>query len=342
MEITENEAVPVDAATEDTTIHTEAADDAVTPDQLVEMLSDQTDELEGDPGPEDGLADPEGESAQTAEADLESLTEEQLEQLAEQMNSRGADRIAQLIRERKELEQQIEQLSSKENPLEEEPSAESNPFNEITSTDDLRKKFSEVSEMVEWGTELLEDHSDEHRDTVIHEEGGQEFTKGQIRKLLRSARKAKDQHLPARFDQLQQKEEVIATRQQYRNIAEEEFDWMGKEDNPTRQRFESVLNNPALQTLADEMPELPLVLAHAADSIARSEAKKQGTPEQPQPKAQATASPRLRPPSNPSASTAAPAKGNSKPAQRLQVLQQQFEQTGDHHVLTEILELQNS
>jgi hypothetical protein len=343
METTENEAAVVGTANEDTTLlHTEGSDDTVTPDQLVEILSDQTDNLDGNSAPEDGVEDPDGESAQTAEADLESLTEEQLHQLAEQMNSRGAERIAQLIRERKELEQQIEVLSSTENPLEEEPSAESNPFHEITSTEELRKKHTEVKEMVEWGTELLDDHEDEHRDTVIHEEDGQEFTKGQIRKLLRSARKAVDQHLPARFEQLQEKEQIVVTRQQYRNIAEEEFDWMGKEDNPTRQRFESVLNNPALQNLADAMPELPLVLAHAADSIARSEARKQGSTEQQQPKAQATASRRLKPPSNPSAATAAPAKGNSKPAQRLQTLQQQFEKTGDYHVLTEILEIQNS
>ncbi len=340
MQTTENEAVTVDTATQDTTQHTEVSDDSVTDDQLVEMLSDQTDNLTGEPGSEDELSEFDGESAQTAEADLESLTEEQLEQLAEQMNSRGAGRIAQLIRERKELEAQIEQLSSKENPLEEEPSAESNPFTDIVSTDDLRKKYSEVAEMVEWANDLLDDNEDEHRDTVIHEEDGTQFTKGEIRKLLRSARKAKDQHLPARFEQLQQKEELVATRQQYRNIAEEEFDWMQSEDNPVRQRFESVLNNPALQNLADEMPELPLVLAHAADSIARSEARQKGTPEREQP--QANASQRLRPPSNPSASTAAPAKGNSKPAQRLAALQSQFEKTGDHHVLTEILEIQNS
>ena len=340
MQTTENEAVTVDTATQDTTQHTEVSDDSVTDDQLVEMLSDQTDNLTGEPGSEDELSEFDGESAQTAEADLESLTEEQLEQLAEQMNSRGAGRIAQLIRERKELEAQIEQMSSKENPLEEEPSAESNPFTDIVSTDDLRKKYSEVAEMVEWANDLLDDNEDEHRDTVIHEEDGTQFTKGEIRKLLRSARKAKDQHLPARFEQLQQKEELVATRQQYRNIAEEEFDWMQSEDNPVRQRFESVLNNPALQNLADEMPELPLVLAHAADSIARSEARQKGTPEREQP--QANASQRLRPPSNPSASTAAPAKGNSKPAQRLSALQSQFEKTGDHHVLTEILEIQNS
>ena len=287
MEQTKNETASVDAGTENTTGHTEAQDDAVSPDQLVEMFLDQTDQPEGNPGPEDGLGDPEEESAQTAEADLDLLTEEQLEQLAEQMNSRGA-------------------------------------------------------EMVEWASELLDDHDDEHRDTVIHEEDGQEFTKGQIRKLLRSARKAKDQHLPARFEQLQQKEELFATRAQYRNIVEEEFEWAKQEDNPIRQRFESVLNSEELQNLSESMPELPLILAHAADSIARSEARKKGDTQHAQPTPQAPASQRMRPPSNPSGSTAAPAQGNSKPAQRLAALQAQFESTGDHHVLSEILEIQNS
>ena len=332
METNENQAGIAEPVTEDTAQHTESSDDAINADQLTEMFSDPVETPTQEETPEEEVL-----TEQTA--DLEQLTEAQLEQLAEQMNSRGAERIAQLIRERKELESKIEQLSTKENPLEEAPSAEANPFAEIDSTEGLREKYTEVNGLIEHFEEILEDYDDEHRDTVVYQEDGQDYTKAQVRKMVRAARRAKEQHLPARYEQLQAKEQVIATRAQYETAAGEQFSWMKEAENPIKQRYEQVLNNPALKQLRDQMPEIPLVIAHAADSIARSEAQKQKgqpatTARAPQ---QQTKQPlRLKPPASPNGSNAAPAKQVSKPAKELQALQSQFEKTGDYRILTEI------
>ena len=113
---------------------------------------------------------------------------------------------------------------------------------------------------------------------------------------------------------------------------------MKEEDSPIRQRYEGVMNHPGLAALKDDFPEIPLVLAHAADSIHRSELKKNGKA------AQATATPqqtRMRPPANPSSSAAAPAKHKAAPAKALQSLEAQYNETGDYHVLEEILALQS-
>ena len=335
MEITENEAVTVDTATEDSTLHTETSDDTISNDQLADMFSDP---VEGETQ-EEIPAEPSTEQT----ADLDQLNEAQLEQLAEQMNSRGAERIAQLIRERKDLESKIEQLSTKENPLEETPSPESNPFSEISTTEELREKYTEVNGLLEHFEEVLEDYEDEHRDTVVYQEDGQDYTKAQVRKMVRAARRAKDRELPARFEQLQQKEQTIATRAQYETVAGEQFAWMRDSDSPIRQRYDTVINNPALAKLKEDMPEIPLVLAHAADSIARSEAQKQkgksATTAQ-APQQQPKQPLRLKPPASPNGSNAAPAKQSSKPAAELKALQSQFEKTGDHRVLSEIFKLQ--
>lgn len=333
METTENETAVVDAGTEDTTLHTETSDDVIHSDQLAEMFSDPVEEQQ-----EEIPAEPSTEQT----ADLDQLSEAQLEQLAEQMNSRGAERIAQLIRERKELENKIAQLSTKENPLEETPAPETNPFSEIDSTEGLREKYTEVNGLIEHFEEVLEDYEDEHRDTVVYQEDGQDYTKSQVRKMVRAARRAKEQHLPARYEQLQQKEQVIATRAQYETAAGEQFAWMKDDDSPIRQRYEQVLNNPALSALKNDMPEIPLVIAHAADSIARSEAQKQKgesatTARAPQQQQKPL---RLKPPASPNGSNAAPAKVASKPAKELKALQSQFEKTGDYRVLTEIFKHQ--
>ena len=229
-------------------------------------------------------------------------------------------------------------MSTKENPLEEAPSAEANPFAEIDSTEGLREKYTEVNGLIEHFEEILEDYDDEHRDTVVYQEDGQDYTKAQVRKMVRAARRAKEQHLPARYEQLQQKEQVIATRAQYETAAGEQFSWMKDENSPIRQRYEQVLNNPALTALKNDMPEIPLVIAHAADSIARSEAQKQkGQPATTARAPQQQQKPlRLKPPASPNGSNAAPAKQVSKPAKELQALQSQFEKTGDYRILTEI------
>ena len=334
METNENQAGIAEPATEETALHTETSDDTINTDQLAEMFSDP---VEGEQ--EEIPAEPLTEQT----ADLDQLNEAQLEQLAEQMNSRGAERIAQLIRERKDLESKIERLSTKENPLEETPSAEANPFAEIDTTDGLREKYTEVNGLIEHFEEVLEDYDDEHRDTVVYQEDGQDYTKAQVRKMVRAARRAKETHLPARYEQLQEKEQVIATRAQYESIAGEEFAWMKDTESPIRQRYETVINNPALNKLREDMPEIPLVLAHAADSIARSEArKKKGeSATTAQAPLQQTKQPlRLKPPGSPNGSNAAPAKQSSKPAAEMKALQSQFEKTGDYRVLTEIFKQQ--
>ena len=338
--MTDQDEAGIVSPAENDTLHTEG--DNLSPEDAIALLAQTEGESsEGLEGYEDADQTPEENAPEEiAGLNLENLTEDGWQQIADHLNSRGADRIAGLIKERSKLQAKLEDRSEqKEDPFERPSDPTKNPYHAVEPIDELQAKAADVDEMIEWAEDLLEDNEDETGDAIIHEENEKAYSKSEIRSLLRNARKARKTHLVNRFQELQGKEQVSIQRQQARQIAEEEFAWMKEEDSPIRQRYEGVMSHPGLAALKDDFPEIPLVLAHAADSIHRSELKRNGKA------AQATATPqqtRMRPPANPSSSAAAPAKHKAAPAKALQSLEAQYNETGDYHVLEEILALQSN
>ena len=343
--IEEAQAADVSAVETDTR-HSTEQDDTLSAEDLIAQYAHAGEE-EGEPTDGESHADPD---VQVAGLDLDNLDEDSWQEIADHLNSRGADRIAGLIKDRKSLQGKLDAKSDREeNPLEETPKAENNPFQQLETVEDLKGKNTEVEEMIEWAEDLLDDNDEEHRESVIYEEDGKEYSKGEVRKLLRGAKKARDSHLPARLKQLQtedfeegQRQQLTQQRVQARKLAESEFTWMTEEGNESRERYEKVLATPAMQMVAEQDPSLPYILAHAADSIRRSEARREGIADgKVEKKLESLATSRMRPPGNPAANNAAPAKAGKGPGRMLQELRNEYGQTGDHKVLTEILTLES-
>jgi hypothetical protein len=329
----------VSPETEQDTLHTEG-DNLSTEDAIALLAQTPGEEVEEPLGYEDTEQQPAAEAPEKiAGLELENLSEDGWQEIADHLNSRGADRIAGLIKERSDLQAQLEDKpEQKEDPFARPSDPAKNPYHSVETVDELQKKAADVDEMIEWAEDLLDDNEDETGDSIIHEENEKEYTKAEIKGLLRTARKARKTHLVDRFRELQGKHQVSIQREQARQIAEEEFAWMKDENSPVRQRYEGVMSHPGLASLKDDFPEIPLVLAHAADSIHRSELKRNGN---------ATSAPaqtkqtRMRPPANPSDGAAASAKQQAAPAKGLQALEQQFDETGNYHILEDILTLQS-
>lgn len=276
---------------------------------------------------------------------LEDLDEDQLENIAEQLNSRAAGRIAGLIRERKALQGELEasRVQKDEDPFKGKAEPETNPYKDIETIEDLQKKHDEVETMVEWAEDLLADASEEHRDVTIYEEDGKEYTKGEIRKLLRTARKGKS-HLRTRHKELGHQQVVNGQRAALRQEVEKRFPWRGEEENVLRKEYEQTLARPEIAELIKTNPAIELILAHAADSM--DQHQRQNQPKgrgksQPGgvPPLGATKSP-LVPPTNPPTGAASPAP-TRKPAKALASLQAQYEDTGDPQVLADIYAMQD-
>jgi hypothetical protein len=320
-------------------------DDALTPEALMRSLAQTDAEPEAEPEQpvedeqqeESPKTQPEVEAGETEEEGegeqedglLERLTPEQLEQIAEELNSRAADRIAGLVREKKALQERLLANQDSE-PALAEPEAE-NPFKEVAELDELQTKYKEVTEFVDWAEDLLDDHEDDHGDEVIHEEDGKEFTKKAVRKALRAQRKARDQFLPARARELQQVEARKAQAQAFRDQAAKQFTWMAEEDNSTRQQWEDVMSDPDVAALAQSKPELALIMAHAADSIART-----GKPKaKPAPLKPVQTTPEPAP--NPSSGAAPSSRPEAKRAKMLTESYAAFEETGSPQALQNFL-----
>lgn len=325
------------SSAENDTLHTEENDNLSPEDAVALLAQAPEEEAEEQEGVEDTDPDYEADDSEIAGLFLDDLDEDGWQHIAEHLNSRGADRIAGLIKERSELRAKLDQEpEQKEDPFERPSDPAKNPYSSVDTVEELQQKAADVDGMIEWAEDLLDDNEDETGDSIIHQEGEKEYTKTEIRSLLRNARKARKTHLVNRFNELQGKQVVTMQRQQARQLAEEEFAWMKDESSPVRQRYEGVMSHPGLAALKDSFPEIPLVLAHAADSIHRSELKNTGKAAPPTAKQN-----RMRPPANPSATAAAPAKQATATPPGLQALEAQYEESGDYHVLEEILALQN-
>lgn len=252
---------------------------------------------------------------------VDELTDEEIQELAQKGKSGLLKRIAELTAKRKLAEEKAAQLEAalrnNQPVLKEE--IKDNPYSKIESPQEIQAKWTEVSEVIEWAEDTLDRHEHAAGDEVIAMIDGKELTKAQVKEYRRSAVKAKEKFLPAQLKAIQEKQAREQAKAQYREQARKELDWMNGEDNDVRKQYESLLSSPVLEKVRKAVPEaevdLEYVLAHAANSIwGRRNI----------PLTETKSSPKLTPPSSPSASAgsserkeAAPVKQAKEAAKRL-------------------------
>ena len=107
---------------ENDTLNTES--DNLSPEDAIALLAQAPEaETEDLADHEDSSQDPAAETPETiAGLDLENLTEDGWQQIADHLNSRGADRIAGLIKERSELQAKLEDRPEQQEDPSERPS----------------------------------------------------------------------------------------------------------------------------------------------------------------------------------------------------------------------------
>lgn len=209
--------------------------------------------------------------------DLESMSEDELRELAEALGSRAVARFGEITAKRRQAEEELNALKqelakreSQKNPLDSKP-IENNPFSDIDSVEKLQAKTREIDEAIEWADEVL--WSNEHlaADDVVATIDGKEVTKAQVRKVMRDAQKARKDYLPAQLAELQARQQRSAVKNQLTEAARTELDWMQGEDNDTRKQFEILRESPllkkAIKAVPDLEPYMEYMVAHATNSI---------------------------------------------------------------------------
>lgn len=260
--------------------------------------------------------------------DLSSLSEEQIEQLRQQLIPGAQKRIGELTAKKKQAEEKLEEFMRSEeegDPLKEQ--VQDNPFAELQDTKSLQDKFKEMNDIIEWADDILFEAADYGPNDVVTQIEGQDKTKAEVRELLKQAKKSRDTYLPDQFKKIQRVEEAKALRQEYGKRALAEFEWLRDEKNPMAQQFVKLAADPRLDEVYKKYPELgaqlPYLIAHGVHSLNSRGSKAPVAPKQPAKKGF-----ELTPPKSPSDSAAKSTGPETKTIKKLSELSSRFKSTG--------------
>lgn len=261
--------------------------------------------------------------------DIEALSVEDLDALKNKLGGKGTvARFAELTSKRKQaeerltaLETQMSQQQPKADPLAVKKT-ETNPYADIDNLEGLQAKAREIDEAIEWAEEVLDSNEDAGSDDSVAVIDQNDVTKGQVKKVLRDARKARKNHLPDQLAAIQAVEGRNSLKTQMNDAARKELSWLDGEDNDTRKQYEALKDSPvitaAIKATPDLEPYMDYMIAHASNSI-------YGRKEIPVSKSK----PAVTAPSNPGSSVAATERPEGRSNKKVQASEAQFKKTGD-------------
>ena len=202
------------------------------------------------------------------------MSEAELKELSQKLGSKAVARFGELTAKRKAAEEQLQALKAEIAKREEssfEAKVRDNPYANIASKDDLDSKYQEVVEAMEWAESHLDRAEDLGAEDIVTNDNGREYTKRELREIVRRARKAKDVFIPDQGKQLK----LSADRTQMKGLLQEkaktELPWLQGEDNDVRKQYEVLMGDENIRSIERANPDfaaqLPYLLAHAANSI---------------------------------------------------------------------------
>ena len=209
------------------------------------------------------------------DVEIENMSEGELRELAQKLGSKAVARFGELTAKRKAAEEQLAalqaQIAQRENKAPLEAKVENNPYAAINTPDELQTKFQEVNEVIEWAEDLIDRGEDLAADDVLANVNGKEYTKRDVKEAMRKARKARDTYLPAQNKEIRLMQDRNSLKQLLVERSKTELPWMQGDDNDVRKQYEAMVSDERLKgiekLLPDLAPQLPYILAHAANSM---------------------------------------------------------------------------
>lgn len=254
--------------------------------------------------------------------DVDELTDEEIAELAEKGKSGLLRRVAELTAKRKLAEEKLAQMeaAARQQPVTiPAPKVENNPFANVSKPEELAEKDKTYRDIVKWAERVLDEAEGVSPDDVVTNEGGTQYTKRQLKQVLRNAREARDEFIPARLRELQEETQRVQVDSALTAKARQELKWMDDSESDVRKRYEVMTSNPIFDKIAKAVPEaaphIKYLFAHAADNIyGRREIGIETAPR----KAQSTT---LVPPSTPNSNAAASERKESRDEGNLRELE---------------------
>ena len=271
------------------------------------------------------------------DVDLDSMSEAELKELSQKLGSKAVARYGELTAKRKAAEEQLAALQAdiaKRSSNQLEATVKDNPYANIDNPNDLKSKYQEVTEVIDWADDLLEKGDELGSDDILTNVNGKDYSKREIKEALRKARKAKEVYLPDQDKQIKIGEERKAFKQALVERAKTELPWMQGEDNDVRKQYEAMVGDNRIRDIEKILPELapqlPYLLAHAANSLYARRS------------VDAKAAPRLSPPSLVVSQSTESNQPETRQSKALNDLSSRFGKSGSYKDFKAICALQHS
>jgi hypothetical protein len=190
------------------------------------------------------------------------MSEQDLRELAEKLGSRAVARYGELTAKRRQAEEQLNALKqelvkrdTQKDPLETKK-IENNPFGDIDTVEKLQAKAKEVDEAIEWAEDILWHNEHLGAEDIVATIDGKDYTKAQVRKVMRDSQKARKDFLPAQLAEVNARQNRVAVKQQFSEAIKTELNWMQGDDNDVRKQYEILKESPLLKKAMESVPDL--------------------------------------------------------------------------------------
>jgi len=269
--------------------------------------------------------------SQRTTIDLDSLSDEERDSVAEKLRSQAISRYGELTAKRKAAEEETARLREElaklknqpDDPLKAEPKA--NPYSNLKSVDDVKAKAREIDEVIDWAEDALWNTDGMPADHIITEVDGKAVTRERARKMLRDAQKARKEFLPAQLKEIEAKETRKSQKKALLDQARKELPWMDEvEETEAKKQFEGLRNDPVIRRAVEAVPELEpymeYMTAHAVNSLygVRKPVSVEAS----------TRKPALTPPSSPDTSVAQSDAPSARTSKAIKELEDRARKTG--------------
>lgn len=301
----------------------------------------ETEEPEAEPETETPEEEPEPEPEETngsegidVDSILDGLNPDEIEALGKRLGSNAVARFGELTRKRREAEEALQAATKPSEKLEATPKNRGeNQFKHLDSLQAVQEEFTKLTEAVEWAEAVLDENEDSLADDVVASAGGKDYTKKQVRAIARNARKAKENDLPQRFDELRAVERGLQLRTQFDAKAKEAIPELDDKESEVGKLYDAIMADEravdALELIRERQPEIHAqwgwLMAHAARSITQNA------------KPKVTGKPKPKAPENPTPNAAPSGNHATRDSKKVSAARQAFESSGSVDDLTRFL-----
>ena len=326
-----------------------AKDDSLSEDDLIALMTGEVQETEAEESEEEAEEsteteeteeseeteeeETEDEPEETEEADLDNLTDKQLEAYRIKFKSKLAADVAKLRQKNREKDALIAQLQASQPQATPVKEAKSKLLEGIETPDALDEKVSELKGLAKETRRLLRLYNDYGLNDLIDIGGGKTYTK---EKLINFDEELSDtllEAVPYKQEQFRKLAFIETQAAEVQTRLKAEVKELSDEESPVSKNFKELTESELFQKITKQFPEAKAVLPYLAGHALRSIHGK-GKP------AVATTpgkTPKAKPPGNPAGVGASPAKPEATKEKGLKVKQHAFYESGSEDDLAALL-----